>query len=222
VPESRLASRALIAELQTCPWDGNSKMHLWRLAECADFPAAERPYLAEHLAREVEAAPEEHKRLALRALRSVEEWSDESRVGFEAAWARLFHALPRGEGEEFHFLRLLERAALRPEYCDNLIDAIMGRLPSIFVPAHKELAYEVMDYLEVAQLPEDEKVVYNLIKANDGLLTIRDLERLSGIPWLGGALNDALFGLEEGQGRIRQSSRDLLTCTFFLVKRRRA
>jgi hypothetical protein len=64
---------------------------------------------------------------------------------------------------------------------------------------------------------EDEEKVFATIQANNGKLNLEALERISGIPWKGGRLSNALYGLDQVQRRIKQSSRDLFTCTFSTV-----
>ena len=68
------------------------------------------------------------------------------------------------------------------------------------------------------QMRINEEKVFSLIKENNGRLKLDDLERLSGVPWRGGDLSDALYGLDQIQGRITRSSRDLFSCTFWVVE----
>jgi hypothetical protein len=67
------------------------------------------------------------------------------------------------------------------------------------------------------EMREDEDKVYEAIKANDGRLNLDALEQLSGVPWRGGRLSNALYGLDQVQGRIKQDDRDLFSTTFSII-----
>lgn len=138
---------AIIEELATCATDGPCKLSLWRLAETTMFYGIERHHLLHFLSHEAEKAPRTHREAAERALRSFEEWSEAERRPFAVAFAEVFGSLPKGKGEEFHFLRLLERIDPRFEGRSNISDLIMSRVPRM-LPDHRDMAYTVMKHLD--------------------------------------------------------------------------
>lgn len=138
---------AIIHELVTCSTDSASKFHLWRLLERTMFYGAERHQLTLFLSHEAEGAPTTHRTAAYCALRSFEEWREDDRVPFPIAFAEVFDDLPKGKGEEFHLLRLLERIDPRFEGRSNISDLIMGRVP-LMLSHQRDMAYAVMKHLD--------------------------------------------------------------------------
>lgn len=68
-----------------------------------------------------------------------------------------------------------------------------------------------------AEMAEAEEKVFKLIEANDGKLTFQDICKMFG--WKMYEVSDALYGLDQRQGRIKQSSTDFSTCRFWVVEK---